>query len=166
MNLIWVDYLIISIIFISMVISLLRGFVKEALSLAGWIAAVFIGFIYMNQLALLIQPKLSSLPPSILNLLAFSILLILSLIVAGLLNNLIAKLVKKTGLTGTDRAIGMLFGIVRGMVLVGVLVLLAGFTMVPQDLWWKQSAFLVHFQQLAVTLSGFLPTDVAMKIHY
>jgi len=44
MNLIWVDYLIISIIFISMVISLLRGFVKEALSLAGWIVAIFIGF--------------------------------------------------------------------------------------------------------------------------
>ena len=97
MNLIWVDYLIIIIIFISMIISLLRGFVKEALSLAGWIIAVFIGFAYMNQMALLIQPKLSSLPPSIINLLAFSILLILSLIVAGLLNNLIAKLVEKTG---------------------------------------------------------------------
>jgi membrane protein required for colicin V production len=166
MNLIWVDYLIIIIIFISMIISLLRGFVKEALSLAGWIIAVLIGFVYMNQLALLIQPKLSSLPPSILNLLAFSILLILSLIVAGLLNNLIAKLVEKTGLTGTDRAIGMLFGIARGMVLVGVLVLLAGFTMVPQDPWWKQSVFLVHFQQLAVMLSDFLPSDLAMKIHY
>ncbi|MFK5894775.1 MAG: CvpA family protein [Pseudomonadota bacterium] len=166
MNLIWVDYLIIIIVFISMIISLLRGFVKEALSLAGWIIAVFIGFIYMSQLALLLEPKLSSLPPSILNLLAFSILLILSLIIAGLLNNLIAKLVEKTGLTGTDRAIGMLFGIARGMVLVGVLVLLAGFTMVPQDLWWKQSVFLVHFQQLAVMLSGFLPSDLAMKIHY
>lgn len=166
MNLIWVDYLIITIIFISMIISLLRGFVKEALSLAGWITAIFIGFVYMNQLALLLQPKLSSLPPSILNLLAFSVLLILSLIVAGLLNNLIANLVKKTGLTGTDRAVGMLFGILRGMILVGVLVLLAGFTMIPQDIWWKQSLFLIHFQQLAVTLSSFLPADLAMKIHY
>ena len=103
---------------------------------------------------------------SYLNLLAFSILLVLTLIVSALLNNLIAKLVEKTGLSGTDRAIGMLFGIARGVVLVGVLVLLAGFTMVPQDLWWKQSLFLVHFQQLAVTLSGFLPPDLAMKIHY
>ncbi|MFK5985837.1 MAG: CvpA family protein [Pseudomonadota bacterium] len=166
MNLIWVDYFILVIIFISMIISLLRGFVREALSLAGWIVSIFIAFAYMNQLALLIQPKLSSLPASVLNLLAFSILLVIALIVAGLLNNLIAKLVDKTGLSGTDRAIGMLFGIARGMVLIGVLVLLAGFTMVPQDLWWKQSLFLVHFQQLAVTLSGFLPSDLAMKIHY
>jgi membrane protein required for colicin V production len=166
MNLIWVDYLIIIIIFISMIISLMRGFVREALSLVGWIVAVVIGFMYMNPLALILQPKLSSLPASVLNILAFSILLVLTLVIAALVNNLIAKLVEKTGLTGTDRAIGMLFGIARGIVLVGVLVLLAGFTMVPQDVWWKQSLFLVHFQQLAVTLSGFLPTDLAIKIHY
>ncbi len=166
MDLIWVDYFIIMVISISMIISLLRGFVREALSLAGWAISVFIAFAYMNQLALLLHPKLSSLPPSVLNLVSFVILLVLALIVAGLLNNLIAKLVDKTGLTGTDRAIGMLFGIARGVVLIGVLVLLAGFTMVPQDPWWQESVLLVHFQQLAVTLSKLLPADIAIKIHY
>jgi len=166
MDLIWVDYFILLVILISMIISLLRGFVREALSLAGWVVAIVIAFFYMNQLALILQPKLSSLPASILNMLSFSILLVITLIVAALFNNLIAKLVDKTGLTGTDRAIGMLFGILRGGVLVGVLVLLAGFTMVPQDLWWKQSLFLPHFQQMAVMLSGFLPPDIAIKIHY
>jgi len=166
MNLIWVDFIILAIVFISMIISLLRGFVKEALSLGGWIIAVVVGLTYMGQLALFLQAKLSSLPPSILNLLAFSILLVITLIVAGIINNLVSKLIEKTGLTGTDRAIGMLFGIVRGLVLVGILVLLAGFTMVPQDPWWTQSLFLVHFQELAVTLASFLPADIAVRIHY
>jgi len=166
MHLIWVDYVILAIVLISMVISLLRGFVKEALSLAGWIIAVVVGFTYMGQLAIFLQTKISSLPPSILNLLGFSILLIITLIVAGLINNLVSKLIEKTGLNGTDRAIGMLFGIGRGLVLVGILVLLAGFTMVPQDPWWSKSMFLVHFEQLAVTLASFLPDDIAMRIHY
>ncbi len=163
---IWVDYLIITIIFISMLISLWRGFVKEALSLAGWVFAVFIAFMYMTPLAFIMQPKLNSLPPSVLNLLAFSTLLVITLILAALINNLVCKLVEKTGLTGTDRAIGMLFGIARGIILVGVLVLLAGFTNIPQDPWWKTSLLLGHFQQLAMVLAGFLPAEMAIKIHY
>jgi len=166
MNLIWVDYLILAIVVISMLISLWRGFVKEALSLAGWVIAVVVGFTYMGQLALLLQTKLDSLPPSILNVLGFAILLVITLIVAGLVNNLVSKLIEKTGLTGTDRAIGMLFGIARGLILVGILVLLAGFTLVPQDPWWSKSMFLVHFEQLAVNLATLLPDDIAMRIHY
>ncbi len=166
MQLFWADYIILAIILISMVISLLRGFVKEALSLAGWVLAVVIGFTYMDRLAIILQPKLSSLPASILAVIAFSILLILTLIVVALINNLIAKLVEKTGLTGTDRAIGMLFGIARGVVLVGILILLAGFTAVPQDAWWKESLLIGHFQQFAMILAGFLPDDMISKIHY
>ena len=166
MELIWIDYVIITIILVSMLIALWRGFVKEALSLAGWIVAVVIGLAYMQPLSNILQDKLSSLPPSINSLLAFSILLILTLIVSGLINNLVSKLVEKTGLTGTDRSIGMLFGIARGIVLVGILVLLAGFTAVPQDPWWKQSLLISHFQQIADILAGFLPDDIAGRLRY
>jgi len=166
MELIWIDYVIITIILVSMLIALWRGFVKEALSLAGWIVAVVIGLAYMQPLSNILQEKLSSLPPSINSLLAFSILLILTLIVSGLINNLVSKLVEKTGLTGTDRSIGMLFGIARGIVLVGILVLLAGFTAVPQDPWWKQSLLISHFQQIADILAGFLPDDIAGRLRY
>jgi len=78
----------------------------------------------------------------------------------------VSKLVEKTGLTGTDRSIGMLFGIARGIVLVGILVLLAGFTAVPQDPWWKQSLLISHFQQIADILAGFLPDDIAGRLRY
>jgi membrane protein required for colicin V production len=164
-SLIWPDYIIIVIIAISAVISLIRGFVRETLALAGWILAVWVSLLYMDSMSVFINPYLN-LPPSILALVSFSILFVITLILAALVSNLVAKLVDKTGLSGTDRAIGMLFGIARGILIVGVLVLLAGFTLVPQDPWWKESVFISHFQQLAVMMKEFLPDHIAAKLQY
>ena len=165
MSLIWPDYIIIVIIAVSAVISLLRGFVRESLALAGWILAVWISMFYMHPMAIFIDQYLN-LPPSILSLVSFALLFILTLIITALVSNLIAKLVDKTGLSGTDRAIGMLFGIARGIIIVGIIVLLAGFTLVPQDPWWKESVLIPHFQQIAVMMKEFLPSHIAAKIHY
>ncbi|MCU7837638.1 MAG: CvpA family protein [gamma proteobacterium symbiont of Taylorina sp.] len=165
MSLIWPDYVIVSIILISTIISLLRGFVRESMALAGWIIAVWVSILFMQPLAILINPYLN-LPPSILSLVSFTILFIITLIIAALVTNLVSALVDKTGLSGTDRSIGMLFGMARGILIVGVLILLAGFTLVPQDPWWKESLFIPHFQQLAVWMQGFLPPHIAQKLHY
>lgn len=165
MSLIWPDYIIIVIIAVSTVISLLRGFVRESLALAGWVLAVWVSLFYMHPMAIFIDPYLN-LPPSILSLVSFALLFILTLIIAALVSNLIAALVDKTGLSGTDRAIGMLFGIARGIIIVGILVLLAGFTLVPQDPWWNESVLIPHFQQLAVMMKEFLPSHIAAKLHY
>ena len=165
MSLIWPDYIIIVIIAVSTVISLLRGFVRESLALAGWILAVWVSMLYMHQMAIIIGPYLN-LPPSILSLVSFSILFILTLIIAALVSNLIGTLVDKTGLSGTDRAIGMLFGIARGIIIVGILILLAGFTLVPQDPWWKESVLIPHFQELAIMMKEYLPPHIAAKLHY
>ncbi|MCU7939432.1 MAG: CvpA family protein [gamma proteobacterium symbiont of Bathyaustriella thionipta] len=165
MSLIWPDYIIIAIIAVSTVISLFRGFVRESLALAGWILAVWISLMFMDQMSVFINPYLN-LPPSILSLVSFALLFILTLIVSALVTNLAAKLVDSTGLSGTDRSIGMLFGIARGIIIVGILVLLAGFTLVPQDPWWKESALITHFQQLAVVMKDFLPPHIAAKLHY
>jgi membrane protein required for colicin V production len=164
-SLIWPDYIIIVIIAVSTVISLLRGFVRESLALAGWILAVWVSLMFMHQMAIFINPYLN-LPPSILSLVSFALLFILTLIVSALVTNLVAKLVDQTGLSGTDRSIGMLFGIARGIIIVGILVLLAGFTLVPQDPWWKESVLISHFQQLAVFMKDFLPPHIAAKLHY
>ena len=165
MALIWPDYIIITLIAVSTVISLFRGFVRESLALAGWILAIWVSMMFMHPMAIFLNPYLN-LPPSILSLVAFSILFVITLILAALVSNLGAKLVDKTGLSGTDRAIGMLFGIARGILIVGVLVLLAGFTLVAQDPWWKESVLISHFQQLAVWMKEFLPSHIAAKIHY
>ncbi len=165
MSLIWPDYIIIVLIAISTVISIVRGFVRESMALAGWVLAIWVSLMYMHPMAIFIGPYLN-LPPSILAMVAFAILFIITLILSALVGNMIGSLVDKTGLSGTDRAIGMLFGIARGILIVGVLVLLAGFTLVPQDLWWKESILISHFQQLAEMMKAYLPPDLAAKIHY
>ena len=79
---------------------------------------------------------------------------------------LLAQLVNKTGLTGSDRFAGLLFGIGRGVLVVAVLVLLAGLTPLPQDPWWAESTLIGPFQNIALWLRDLLPAGVAGNIVY
>ena len=86
--------------------------------------------------------------------------------VGGLVNYLIGQLVEKTGLTGTDRLIGMLFGAARGILLVTLLIFLAGLTPLPEDPWWNASQLIGYFQELAVWLKTLLPEDLGEKFRF
>ena len=159
-----VDYAIFAVIVLSAVISVVRGFVREALSLAGWVLAIWLALSFTQDLALLLEDYLPV--PSARLAVAFFVLFFLTLLLTGLVNFLAGQLVDKTGLSGTDRALGVVFGIARGGVIVAILVLLAGFTALPRDIWWSESQVLHHFQELAVWLRGFLPPDIAAEINY
>ena len=98
--------------------------------------------------------------------LGFLGLFLATLLLGGVVNYLIGKAVDKTGMTGTDRMLGLIFGLARGIVLVAILVLLAGLTPLPQDPWWGESLFIGHFQQLAELLRDLLPPDIAAYFVY
>jgi membrane protein required for colicin V production len=115
-------------------------------------------------LAVVLEPWIAS--PSIRLGAAFAVLLILTLVVGGLVNYLLGQLVDRTGLSGTDRVIGMLFGAVRGVLLVVIVVLLAGLTPLPSEPWWQQSSMIAHFQELAAWLQSLLPPDIAERFQY
>lgn len=152
---IWVDYLILVFIAASALISLVRGFVREALSLATWVLGFWIAFSFTRDLAFRLE---SWIPDETIRLgVAFLALLILTLIVGAFVNHLIASLVQKTGLTGTDRTLGVLFGLVRGAAIVAALVLLAGLTTLPQEDWWDGALLLSHFEDVALWLARMLP---------
>jgi len=161
---VWVDYAIIIIIALSALISVLRGFVKEALSLAAWVLAFWVAFTFHQNLATVLADYIDT--PSLRLISAFALLFVVTLIIAALVNNLVAQLVKKTGLTGTDRMLGVVFGIARGTVIVAILVLMAGLTQLPADPWWNDSIFIVHFQNMAIWLKTFLPDDIAANFQY
>jgi membrane protein required for colicin V production len=162
--LIWVDYFLLAVITISALLSLWRGFVREALSLVSWIAALWVAMLFFHDLADWLSRWIET--PSIREILAFTILFVSTVMIGGLINYLAGQLVSKTGLTATDRALGVVFGVARGVVIVAVLVLLAGLTTFPQDPWWSDSLLLVHFQDMALWLRSFLPTDIAEQIRY
>jgi len=161
---IWVDFIIIGIIALSALISLLRGFVREALSLAAWILAFWVAWAFFRELAVHFEGTISVQSARLG--VAFLILLVATLILGGLVNFLMRQLVEKTGLTGTDRLLGMFFGAARGALLVGILVLLAGLTPLPEDPWWYESTLIVYFQELAIWLRDLLPPDIAAKFKY
>jgi membrane protein required for colicin V production len=160
----WVDYLILGIIALSALISLVRGFVREAFSLAAWVAAFWIGWAFFRDFATRLEPWIGV--PSIRLGAAFLILMVATLVVGALVSYLVCKLVDSTGISGTDRLIGMLFGAARGALLVGILVLLAGLTAFPADPWWRASQLIPHFQDLALWLRDWLPADVAARFSY
>ena len=155
----WVDCAILAVIVLSALISLFRGFMREALSLIGWVAAVWVALTFARFLA----PSLSGLisVPSLRLAAAFMLLFVAALVLAAVVNYLVAKLVQKTGLAGSDRMLGIVFGAARGVVIVAVLVLLAELTTVPQDPWWRESMLLKHFEVLAAGIRDVLPTDLA-----
>lgn len=155
---IWVDVVIPGIIAISALFSLIRGFVREALSLIGWCAAFWVALNFSKSLADLFLTGIGA--PSLRIVVAFVILFVITLVLAALLNHLACQLVKRTGLTSTDRMIGMIFGIARGAVVVSVLVLLAGLTAMPQDPWWRESVMIGYFQELALWLRNVVAPEI------
>jgi membrane protein required for colicin V production len=161
---VWVDFLIIGIILISALISIVRGFVKEVFSLASWILAFWVALLFYPHLATLLADYVVT--PSIRSFAAFTSLFVVTLILGALVNHLISTLVKKTGLSGTDRMLGIFFGIIRGVAIVTLLVLAAGATPMTQDDWWQNALLLEHFEKLAVWLQTFLPSDIADHINF
>lgn len=135
------DYVIIGIVGISVFLSLRRGFVSEAFSLAIWIAAFIIAKLFSNPLVLLAGHWVN--PPSMRIPAAFVVLFVVTLIIGGLVQRLLSELVKVTGLSATDRLLGVLFGAARGALIVIVtLGVLSRSTDMPNDPWWKKSTLI------------------------
>lgn len=151
----YADLVVIGIITISILVGAIRGFIKEAFSLAVWAAAFLVAFQYSGALALQLESHIEL--PSARTALAFSGLFLVVLLIGGLVTFLVGKLVEKTGLSGTDRLLGGVFGGVRGLVLVLVLMLVAGLTPVPQDPWWQSSRSIQSLLPLAEWSAQFLP---------
>ncbi len=161
---IWIDYAIIALICISSIIGLFRGFVKEAFSLVLWVVAIWIGLNFSREFSTFLEPMISY--PSARIAAAFAILFFMTLILGGLISYLLGELIDKTGLTGSDRFAGMIFGIARGAVVVSLLIMMAGLTPLPEDSWWKESSLIPPFQSLAVWLRDHVPSDLATYINY
>ena len=147
MSLTWVDWAIVAIIAVSALISLTRGFVKEALSLLTWVIAGLVAWLFGGALAELLVPYIET--PSLRVIAACSILFVMTLLLGGLVNYLISQLVKATGLSGTDRFLGMVFGAARGALLVVVAVGLLSLAPVEADAWWRESVVIPHFLLVA-----------------
>lgn len=142
----WADWVILAILVVSSLISLKRGFVKEALSMANWVLAFIIAMTFREQLSSLLVNQITT--PSVRDMVAFAILFAATLVVGAMVNYLIGELVRMTGLSGTDRLFGMIFGMVRGFVVVmAILLVVPGLVPINEDPWWRESALIPHLME-------------------
>ena len=126
------DGIILFVIAVSALLSVRRGFTREAFSLLTWVAAFIIARLFSPALDLLLQEQITT--PSLRAAVAFGSLFALTLAVGALINHLLGELIRVTGLSSTDRLMGMVFGALRGMLLMVVLVAL-GQHLFASDPW-------------------------------
>ncbi|MDO8300425.1 CvpA family protein [Lacisediminimonas sp.] len=158
------DYLVLFILICSIVISTLRGLVKEMLSLASWVVAFFLANAYGETLAALLP---ASIPGTLTRLIvAFVALFIGVRILMMLLSMAVEAVIKATGLTVADRGLGGLFGLARGLVIAMAAVLLAGMTALPQQPFWKDALLSPLAETAARTIKPYLPGDFARHVQF
>ena len=139
-----VDIAIVVIIAVSGCISLIRGFVKEAMSLVIWLTAFVVAMTFKELVAEVLVNVISL--ASMRQLAAWLILFVGTLLIGAMVNFLLGKLVSSTGLSGTDRTLGLVFGVFRGaLIVLALVVLLPEVLPVDQDLWWTSSKLIPVF---------------------
>ncbi len=161
---VWIDIVIVSVIGLSIVISLLRGFVREAMSLVVWVAAFWISLTFSARLSILFQRWISD--PTIQRVAAYVSLFVATLVIGAIVNYILGQLVKKTGLSGTDRMIGILFGLARGVVIISALLMVAGYTPLPKEPAWKQSKLIGYIEPAVTAIIDVLPDDMVQYIKF
>jgi membrane protein required for colicin V production len=158
------DFLVLFVLICSIVISTLRGLVKEILSLIGWVVAFVVANAYGEELAKFLPESIPGLLARLM--VAFVAVFIGVRILMWLLTMAIEALIKASGLTLADRGLGGLFGLARGLVLTMAGVLLCGMTTLPQQPFWKEALFSPLAETAARTVKPFLPGDVARHVKF
>lgn len=157
------DYAVLSVLGLSVLWALFRGLVRELVSMAGWVAAVVLSFMFTTTLARMLPESLGGVLAPVL---AFLIIFIGTWVASGLIGLILAKLIDAAGLSWTDRLLGALFGLARGLVLVLVAVMLAGLTPVPREPFWRNAMLAPPLETAVTALKPWLPEGLAQRIRY
>jgi membrane protein required for colicin V production len=158
------DYTVFIIIGISIIVSMMRGAVREVLAIAGWLVAIYVAKTYATQLIPLLP---ADIPSEALKILAAYIIVFFGvLLVASLLIIALSSLIKKIGLNWLNRGLGAVFGFARGLLIVCVLVFLAGLTSLPKDARWTNAMFSSPLEALVKNILPYVPQVVAKHVKY
>jgi membrane protein required for colicin V production len=151
----WMDGLILTVIAISTLISIVRGFMKETLSLMSWFASFYLAYRYYDTIAAQLAPFISH--NSMRFGLSFMMIFIGCAILFGTLTYFVLKILKVTGMNTFDRMFGAAFGAARGLLIVNLLILVGSTLSLTGYMWWKQSYMIKHLTPQVVWLKKKLP---------
>jgi membrane protein required for colicin V production len=158
------DYFVLAVMAISLLVGVTRGVVSEILALVAWVAAFIAARLWAVPLGNLL---LADLPDPLWRQLAGFVAVFAAVLIGfALLRWVTTLLLKAVGLRPLDRVLGALFGVVRGMLVLLILVLLAGLTPLPQQQWWRQATFAPPLETGVLAVKPWLPPELAKRIQY
>ena len=158
------DYAVLIIIGLSVLLGVIRGLVREVLSLAAWVVAFVASSLFGGWLADALPAEMGTVE---LRLLAgYGGVFLVALVLMSIAAMLASKLVKAAGLGVEDRVLGVLFGAARGMLVVMGLVLLAGLTALPKQAAWRGALLSAPLETLAAQVKQWLPDYLSQRIRY
>ena len=156
----FIDYLILAIVLLSLFVGYFRGFLGEAISLISWLGGLWLAWHY----AYLIEPHLGGLisQPPYSTWAARAVLLLAVLVIGWVIGGVVSYFANQSGISlMLDRLLGILFGAIRGVVLVAIFVMLAKQVQLDRTTWWQDSRFMPIASEVSDWVRGFADSAVS-----
>lgn len=157
-----IDFGIIALVLISIIIGLFRGFVKEALSITVWVLSVFISMKFYGEISGYFTGVTDN--STVRSGIAISLIFITCLVTGSIISHLVSLLVKSTGLGGTDKLLGVIFGFLRGGLIAAAIMLVISYTEFSKNPIWADSFLTKQMQPIVNFLDSFIPEKVKNKV--
>lgn len=154
----WFDIAIIIVIGISVIISLFRGFFREAISLITWIIAIFVALKFAHYFSEKLVPYINS--AAFRYIIAFVAIFFVVMIIGAIVSALIGLLIDTVGVGFADRILGAIFGVGRGILLISVALMMIYMSALKSEDWVKNSQLAPKFQPIVDWLNKFLPEQI------
>jgi membrane protein required for colicin V production len=146
----WIDYFLIALIVCSCVAGVLRGLLREVIALVTWILAVWIAWHYAD----LLEPRLGGALANegVRAWAARSIIFVAVILTGTLIGAIVGRVVRLSIFSGTDRFFGGIFGFLRGLVMIGLFVMLCHAVRLNGEPWWRGSTLIPYGERAANVL--------------
>jgi membrane protein required for colicin V production len=152
-----VDYILVAAVLLSVLFGVVRGFLRESVALLGWLVGLWLAWRYAHLLVPYLGGALTD--TDLQAWVARAIVLIAVVIASWILGSMLSWLVQRSGLTlGMDRLLGGVFGLVRGVVIVGFCVMLGQAAELESEPWWRKSMLMPVGEEMAGVLRGYVET--------
>jgi membrane protein required for colicin V production len=158
------DYVVIGIVAVSLLFGLWRGVVGEVIALAAWGIGIFAAIEFGAPVGNSVFAGLSD--PALRTLAGCVVIFVGILVSMAVLNMVVRSMVKALGLSVSDRILGMIFGLMRGVLVCMVLVGLGGMTSAPTQSWWRDATLSAPLETVVMAVKPWLPDDLAKRIRF
>jgi membrane protein required for colicin V production len=158
----WLDAVMLGLVLLSTLVGILRGLVSEIMSLLGWFVAYVVARLFSAEIAPLIPVGE---PGSALNYGAsFASVFIATLIFWAICSWLVRMLIRASPLSGADRLLGALFGLVRGIVLLLAVAIVVNLTTLSKSASWHDSVGAHWLDGALASLRPWLPPQLSERL--